>query len=123
MKLSNLNSTNFGKVYALYGSKNQMKKVNHVISRHASNESAPIKIYDATDMYQFSSGDGLLARCAREGKQISFVITGEKDCGKIKSQNPDRDEIVSVAQFMAGFLNVDKMNLKDIEEIRLSALM
>lgn len=122
MKISNLNSMNFGKVYALYGTKQQVTSTCRQICNDIAYKNPSIEILNATDVYQNNRGNGILTKAAHEGKSVCFVVTGKEDCDKLRYMQHGWGSINGVSQHIDKGIDLDKISKKDISEIKNSAL-
>lgn len=122
MKLQNTNSVNFGKVYALYGTKQQISNNLNRICSDLGRKNPDIEILNATDIYKTNNGSGILTKAASEGKDVFFIVAGKGDCDNLKFKSHGWGSINGVSQHINKGFNLDKIKEKDIEEIKKSAL-
>lgn len=122
MKISNLNSMNFGKVYALYGTKQQVTSTCRQICNDIASKNPSIEILNATNIYQNNRGNGVLTKAAHEGKSVCFVITGKEDCDKLRFMQHGWGSVNGVSHHIDKGIDLDKISKKEISEIKNSAL-
>ena len=122
MKITNFNSTNFGKVYALYGTKKQVIDTCRTVCKDLEHKNSSLDILDATHIYQVNRGNGVLTKAAHEGKEVYFLVTGKEDCDKLRFMQFGWGSINGVSHHINKGVDLDKVEEKDLEEIKNSAL-
>lgn len=110
----NYNSFNFGRVYAVAGSKKKMQKFLSKIDGEKN-----IITQNATDLYLKSDTDGLCSKEAKKGNEIYFVVTGKKDCDKVKFMTPGWGSINGISKQLDEFILLD--NIEKSKKIITSA--
>ena len=112
----------FGKVYALYGSKQQVMNTCRGICDDLANKNPSITIHNATEIYKNNRGNGILTQAAHEGKDVCFIITGKEDCKKASFMYPGWGSLNGISQHIYKGFDLNKINECDIKEIKESAL-
>lgn len=103
MKVSGVSSNmNFGRVYAVAGSQDQINQL-HKIVRRTSGKGCFLY---ATDIYKNSYGDGMCARAVREGKEVAFVVAGKKDYENVMFMKPGWGSINGVSHHLDRFIDL-----------------
>ena len=67
------NSVNFGKVFAVAGTKNKIKQLKDTLTE----QGRKLVVMPATDLYAGKYGSGLCANAANSGKEVAFFVTGK----------------------------------------------
>lgn len=75
MKIGNLSNINFKSVYAVSGSKEQIVNLHNNLLSELNEEKALLLL--ATDIYEGSKGNGFCSKSVRDGKEVSFFVTGK----------------------------------------------
>jgi len=125
MKIFNINTKqNFGNVYALYGTTSQIVDTwNNKIINDLPKDSFDknnIMLFSATDIYENSKQEGILANVAHEGKKVALIVTGEKDCNNVSFMEFGWTSLNGISQHILKAFNLDNINHEDIDEIKSS---
>lgn len=107
MKTANVS---FGKVLAVYGSQNKIKRVNEKLQPRANQRLVVMK--DVTSSYIHSPSDGLLSTAARNGNTIEIYITGD-DIKKINKE-PHWKTIEGILSHIYTCFDAAKMSVSEI---------
>ena len=118
----NISPISFGKVYALYGSKQQVMNTCKGICNDLADKNPSITIHNATEIYKNNRGRGILTQAAHDGKDVCFVVTGKEDCEKISFMDYGWSTINGISQHIHKGFDLDKISKWDIKEIKESAL-
>ena len=110
MKTANVS---FGKVLAVYGRQDKIKKVNKALQDDANNGDIITK--NVTSCYIHASSYGVLGRAAKQGDTIQIYIT-EDDVKKVNSC-PQWDTIEGILSHMSDCVNIAKMKVDEIVKL------
>ncbi|MBO5948076.1 hypothetical protein J6Q66_04495 [bacterium] len=80
MKIGNIsNNINFGRVYALAGTKEQLNQAKQIVEETKGYG----LFFDATDLYKKSPAYGLCTDAVQRGQDVAFVVAGKEDCNNV----------------------------------------
>ena len=104
----------YDSVYAVAGTSEQLDKLEEVISKTRGKAI----ILDATDLYTEGKTNGLCAKAAAEGKEISFVITGKEACNNISFMQFGWSSIHGISRRIQRFIDLrnTEEQAKNIQE-------
>lgn len=118
MKVNSINnSINFGRVFAVAGSKENMQKLGQELGLERKN----IIALPATDLYVNSNTEGLCAKAVKDGNEIYFIITGKKDTDNVRFMESGWGSINGVSRHITDFIklnDIKKAAQKIINSIR-----
>lgn len=117
----NINPVSFGKVYAIYGTKNQIIDTYNGIYDSLDEKKSTISFINATEIYQKNRGNGILTKAAHDGKEVGFIVTGKEDNDKINFMRFGWTSINGVSHHIYKAFDLDKIEGKDIRGIKISA--
>ena len=110
MKTANVS---FGKVIAVYGNQNKIKKINDKLKYKVNPKQIMMK--DVTSSYIYSASDGLLSTAAKQGDTVEIYITGN-DVGKVNKE-PKWKTIEGILSHLYTCYDAAKMSVNDIVDI------
>ena len=104
MKVNSINnSLNFGRVFAVTGSKENMQKLGQELELEHKN----MIVMPATDLYVGKNTKRLCARAAKQGDEICFIITGKEDMDKVKYMQYGWGSTHGVSKHITDFIKLD----------------
>ena len=116
MKINNINNVNFKSVYGLYGTAKHISKIYTEILK--TNQNHNILFLSATDEYVSSKNqDSILSKEAKNGKEVAFFITGEKDSAKARFMESGYGSINGISQHLDKVFDADNILEDEKEEI------
>lgn len=92
----------YDSVYAVAGNTEQLDKLKAIISK----TKGKAIILDATDLYTQGKTNGLCAKAASEGKEISFVVTGKKACDNVSFMQQGWSSIHGISRRLQRFIDL-----------------
>lgn len=110
MKTANVS---FGKVLAVYGKQDKIKKVNSILQNDANEGKLTTK--NVTSCYINAPAYGVLGKAAKQGDTIQIYITGD-DVQKVNN-HPQWDTIEGILSHMSDCVNIAKMKVNDIVKL------
>lgn len=106
MKIGNIsNNVNFGRVYALAGTKEQINEVKQIVRKTRGFG----HFFEVTDMYKKNTGDGLCTQAAKSGKEVVFVVAGQEDYNKVNFMSPGWTSLNGISQHIDRFIELDNV--------------
>ena len=92
----------YDSVYAVAGDAEQLDKLKVIISK----TKGKAIILNATDLYTQGKTNGLCAKAASEGKEISFVVTGKDACDNISFMQQGWSSIHGISRRIQRFIEL-----------------
>lgn len=114
MRVNNIsNNVNFGKIYAVAGTRKQADKLKKIIEKSYGNG----MYIDATNLYKNRIGKGLCTQAANRGKKIGFVVTGKADTNKVRFMESGLSTINGISQNIDEFISLHNVH-SDAKKIK-----
>lgn len=116
MKINSVGAAqNFGKVFAVAGTKEKTNKLKTIISQ----SEGKADVYEATDMYRNATETkGACSKAASRGKQVNFVVTGTNDTEKAAFMETGWTSLGGISQHIDKFIDLHnvKADVKPIQK-------
>lgn len=110
------NSLNFGRVFAVTASKENMQKLGQELeTKHNKMISMPV-----TDLYIRGTGEGLCTQAAKSGNEVCFIITGKKDMDNVKYMKRGWGSANGISHHITDFIKFD--NAKEAAKVIMSTM-
>lgn len=116
MRIGNIsNNVNFGRVYAVAGTKDQVDQVRQIVKKTRGFG----MVLDATDLYIKNTGDGLCTQAAKEGKEVAFVVAGKEDYNNVNFMRHGWSSLNGISHHIDRFIELDdvKKQAKAIQKM------
>ena len=108
MKVNSINnSLNFGRVFAVAGSKEDMQK----LDRELKTKQDKMISMPVTDLYVNRTGEGLCTQAAKSGDEIRFIITGKEDMHNVNFMVWGWGSANGISHHITDFIKLD--NIKE----------
>ncbi len=107
------NHVNFGKVYAVAGKSEQLKK----LSDEVLNSPGYAIVLDATDTYRNSVKNREAKKAIKAGNDVDLFVAGKQDTQKIEYMYAGWSSIPAIAKHVDKFIHLKNMN-DTLSEIR-----
>ena len=109
MRISNIsNNVNFGRVYAVAGTKEQVEELKAIVN----NSKGEGFFLNATHIYKDKKGDGECTKAAKEGKEIAFVVAGKEDVDKVSYFAPGWGSVNGISHHIDRFIELQNVKLQ-----------
>lgn len=111
MRISNIsNNINFGRVYAVAGTKEQVDELKSIVN----NSKGEGFFLSATHLYKDRKGDGegACTKAAKDGKEIAFVVAGKEDVEKVSFFAHGWGSINGISQHIDRFIELNNVKLQ-----------
>ena len=107
------NHINFGKVYAVAGKAEHLKR----LSDEVLNSPGYAAVYNATDVYKNSVKNREARKAIKEGNDVDLFVAGKKDVQKINYMYEGWSSVPAIARHADKFIYLKNMN-DTLSEIR-----
>ena len=105
MKINSFsNNANFGKVFAVAGSKEKIKELKNALTKQGKK----MVVMPATDLYVGRCEDGLCTKAANSGKEVAFFVTG-KDIEKVRFMESGWGSRNGVSHNISDFIDLNNV--------------
>ena len=106
MRIGNItNNVNFGRVYAVAGTKEQVDEVKQIVRKTRGFG----HFFNVTDLYKKSSTNGLCSEAVQNGKEVAFVVAGQEDYNKVNFMSPGWTSLNGISQHIDRFIELDNV--------------
>lgn len=117
MKVNSINnSPNFGRVFAVAGSKEDMQK----LDRELKTKQDKMISMPVTDLYVNRTGEGLCTQAAKSGNEVCFIITGKEDMDNVKFMKRGWGSANGISHHITDFIKFD--NAKEAAKVIMSTM-
>ena len=106
MRIGNIsNNVNFGRVYAVAGTKEQLAELRQIVQKSAGSGA----FFNATDLYKNRQGDGLCTEAANNGKEVAFVVAGKEDYDKVYFMRSGWTSLNGISHHIDRFIDLENV--------------
>ncbi len=103
MRIGNIsNNINFGRVYAVAGTREQVEEMKAIVNRSKGDGF----FLSATHLYKDRTGEGLCTEAAKQGDEIAFIVAGKEDVEKVSFMYPGWSSVNGVSNHIDRFIKL-----------------